>query len=153
MLRVAELEAILNYDLKTKIRSIERTIDELCGQLLHINNELVRLVHATVSGYLLSEDPTPMFRLDRAATNEHLATTCLEYLSGNEMRPPRHPALLSKPVSRSPFLDYACTSFSEHLAASASGSDQLLLLVNKFLRGNILYWVEYILREKQTFTI
>ncbi|KAK3905373.1 hypothetical protein C8A05DRAFT_30781, partial [Staphylotrichum tortipilum] len=148
-LHTTELEAILNYDLNTKIRNIERTVDELCGQVLHINNNVVRLIHATAGGFLLGENSNPIFGLDRVATNEHLAAVCLEYLTGNEMRPPRHPALISKPVSRSPFLDYACTSFSEHLAASSSASDRLFLLVDKFLRGNVLSWVEYILREKQ----
>ncbi len=148
-LRTAELQAILHYDLDTKIRNIERTVDELCGQLLHINNDTVRLIHATARDFLLGEDSNTIFGLDRTTTNEHLATVCLKYLTGTEMRPPRHPALISKPVSRSPFLDYACTSFSEHLAASSSASDQLFLLVDKFLRGNVLSWVEYILKEKQ----
>ncbi len=150
LLRTAELQAILNYDSDTKIRNIERTIDELCGQLLYINNDMVRLLHATARDFLLSENSNPIFGLDPATANEHLAMVCLKYLTSDEMKPPRHPALISKPVSRSPFLDYACTSFSEHLAASSPVSDRLFLLVDKLFRGNVLSWVEYILRDKQS---
>ncbi|KAK4151819.1 hypothetical protein C8A00DRAFT_35538 [Chaetomidium leptoderma] len=148
-LSTAELQAVLSYDLNSKIRNVERTVDELCGQLLQINNGKVQMIHATARDFLLKEGSNSIFGVDRAATNQHLAIVCLKYLTDDEMRPPRHPALISKPVSRSPFVDYACTSFSEHLAASSSASDELFLLLDKFLRGNVLSWVEYILREKQ----
>ncbi|KAK3294140.1 uncharacterized protein B0H64DRAFT_399777 [Chaetomium fimeti] len=148
-LSTTELHAILDYDLGSKVLSMERAVEELCGQLLQINNGRVQMIHATAREFLLGETSNLDFRVDQGATNEHLATVCLKYLTSDEMRPPRHPALLSKRVPRSVFVDYACTYFSEHLVASSSSSDELLLLVDKFLGRNVLSWVEYIARERQ----
>ncbi|KAH6632537.1 hypothetical protein F5144DRAFT_513009 [Chaetomium tenue] len=148
-LSTTELQVILTYEINSKIRNVEMAVHEVCGQLLQINNGKMRMIHGTAREYLLREDSHSIFAVNREATNEHLAMICLSYLTGDEMRPPRHPALVSKAVSRSPFLDYACTSFSEHLVASSSTSDELFQLVDKFMRENILSWVEYILREKQ----
>ncbi|KAL2132432.1 hypothetical protein VTI74DRAFT_3801 [Chaetomium olivicolor] len=148
-LSTTELQAVLYYDLNSKILDVEKTVLGLCGQLLRVNKGMVQVVHATARDFLLGEASDSAFGMDRTTTDEHLALVCLKYLTDGEMRPPRHPTLLSKPVLRSPFVDYACTSFSEHLAASCSASDELFLLMDKFLRGNVLSWVEYILREKQ----
>jgi WD40 repeat protein len=148
-LHTTELQDILVHDLNSKIPNMERTVDELCGQLLQITNGRVQIIHATARDHLLNQGSNSIFGVDLEATNQHLATVCLRYLTGDEMRPPRRPALVSKSVSRSPFVDYACTSFAEHLAASRSTSDELFMLVDKFLRTNVLSWIEYILREKQ----
>ncbi|KAH6855886.1 WD40-repeat-containing domain protein [Chaetomium sp. MPI-CAGE-AT-0009] len=148
-LSTAELEDILTFDLRSKVLSLERTIHELCGQLLQINNGRVQMIHATAREFLLGEASGSIFAVEKATTNQHLAFVCLKYLTSDEMRPPRNPSLVSKRSRRSLFVDYACTSLSDHLAASPCSSDELLQLMDKFLRGNVLSWVEYIAREKR----
>jgi hypothetical protein len=147
-LSTAELHVILEYDLGSKVLNMEWAIDELCGQLLQINNGKVQMIHSTAREFLLQGISDSAFCFDQGAANEHLAMVCLNYLTSDEMWPPRHPALLSKQSSRSLFADYACSSFSDHLIASSS-PDELLLLVDKFFRRNVLSWVEYIAKEKQ----
>ncbi|KAK4113314.1 hypothetical protein N656DRAFT_844254 [Canariomyces notabilis] len=149
-LSTEELQAALALDLNTKVRNVERVIEELCGQLLRIDdNRHVHILHATAREFLLSKDSHPVFQMDKDAANHHLALVCLKYLNSEEMRPPRHPALVGKPVTRSAFVDYACTSFSEHLASSPTASDEVFLLLDKFFRTNVLAWVEYILARKR----
>ncbi|KLU89997.1 hypothetical protein MAPG_08964 [Magnaporthiopsis poae ATCC 64411] len=152
-LRVDELQACLSLQLGSRVLNIERIIDELCPQLLRVDpHGNVQLVHATIGDFLLSDDCTSVFHLQKSTAHERLATVCLGYLIDDEMRPPRHPAFASKASTnvkvKSAFADYACTSWSEHLAVSSSASDDLFLLLDKFLGSNVLSWVEHVLRRK-----
>ncbi|KAL8409621.1 hypothetical protein RB594_007898 [Gaeumannomyces avenae] len=152
-LKVDELQACLSLQLGSRVLNIERIIDELCPQLLRVDpHGNVQLVHATVGDFLLSDDCTSAFQLQKSTAHADLATVCLGYLVEDEMRPPRHPAFASKASAqvkvRSAFADYACTSWSEHLALSSSASDELFLLLDKFFRSNVLSWVEHVLRRK-----
>jgi len=149
-LHTDELQAALTLDLKTKIRNVGRAVEELCGQLLKIDDHgVVQVLHATAREFLLSQDCNPVFQIDKQTTNENLGIVCLQYLNSDEMRTPRHPALLGKQTARSEFVDYACTSFSEHLLSASSSSDDMFLLLDKFLRTNVLSWIEYIVRRKK----
>ncbi|KAI9155777.1 hypothetical protein HJFPF1_08366 [Paramyrothecium foliicola] len=104
------------------------------------------MIHATVRDYLLGPNSDSNFTMNKGDTSQHLTTMCLRYLLDDEMKPPRHPAMVSRPVSRSAFVDYACISFSEHPVISSSVSDDILLLLEQFFRKNILSWIEYICR-------
>ncbi|KAI1328234.1 hypothetical protein F5Y16DRAFT_409897 [Xylariaceae sp. FL0255] len=118
-LNVDELQASLKFDLGTHVRSIERSVDGLCGQLLQVNKSgHVNVIHTT---YLVSE----------------------------EMRSPRSRSLLqARTNTTSVFANYACTAFSEHVLSASAQSDELLSLLCKFLRTNVLSWVEYIAQEE-----
>jgi WD40 repeat protein len=149
-LSTEELQAALSLDLNIKLRNMDRVIEELCCQLLTIDdNGIVQILHATAREFLLSQDSHAVFQMSKESADQHLALVCLKYLNSEEMRPPRHPALVGKPVPRSAFVDYACTSFSDHLASSSAASNEVFLLLDKFLRTNVLAWAEYILRQKK----
>jgi WD40 repeat protein len=148
-LSTGELQTLLAYDLSSSILNLESTINELCGQLLQITNGRVQIIHPTVRQFLLGKGLSSIFGIDRAETQEHLALVCRKYLTSDEMRPPRHPSLISKQTQRLLFVDYVSTSLSEHLNFSTSPSDEVLRVVDTFLTENVLSWIEYIAREKQ----
>ncbi|KAM7207784.1 hypothetical protein V8F20_001826 [Naviculisporaceae sp. PSN 640] len=149
-LHIDELQAALTLDLKTKVRNVERVVEDLCGQLFKVDGHgLVQVLHATARDFLLGIECNSIFRVDKAEANQRLAIVCLTYLTSEEMRPPRHPALLGKTNARSVFVDYACTSFSEHILSASSTSDEMFLLLDRFFRTNVLSWVEYILKRKR----
>ncbi|KAK4213973.1 WD40-repeat-containing domain protein [Rhypophila decipiens] len=149
-LHTDELQAALTIHMKANIRNVGRIVKELCGQLFKIDDRgLVQVLHATAREFLLSEECNPVFRLDRTAAHERLAVVCLTYLTSDEMRPPRHPAMLGKGAERSCFADYACTSFSEHLVSASSTCVEMTMLLDKFLRTNVLSWIEFILKRKR----
>jgi WD40 repeat protein len=74
-----------------------------------------------------------------------IAKVCLIYLTGDEMKPPRTSRCQSSiTVKRGKFLQYACTAFSYHLVNADPYSNELLSLVDKFLKLNVLSWIEVI---------
>ncbi|KAF9773963.1 hypothetical protein IL306_008100 [Fusarium sp. DS 682] len=147
---IEELQAALSLDRKSKVRNAKKIVEELCGQLLRINNGVVQVIHGTARDFLLDSSLATVFFVDKAAVNQRLATVCLDLLCENDMRPPRHPMLVKGPVSPSGLIDYASTSWSDHLALSSSISDDLFELVDKFFRTNVLTWAEYTLTHKRS---
>ncbi|KAF5010443.1 hypothetical protein FDECE_3412 [Fusarium decemcellulare] len=145
---VEELQSALSLDRKSKVHNVRKIVEQLCGQLLRIDNDVVQMIHGTARDFLLDRGSATIFAVDKAAVNQRLATVCLEYLADSEMRPPRHPMLVSAPTSLSNFANYASTSWSDHLASSSSISNELFSLVDRFFRTNVLAWAEYTLSHK-----
>jgi len=115
-LKTNELQAALTLSLTTKFSNMNRIISELCGQLLYIDKDgAVQPVHLSLRDILVDDMGYTPLQLRPKLAHERLATACLRYLLSEEMRPPRHPALLLQNGSRSAFASYACSSFSEHL--------------------------------------
>ncbi|KAI9644445.1 hypothetical protein NHQ30_006466 [Ciborinia camelliae] len=53
-LTVSELQQALKFDIGANVRSIEKSIEGLCGQLVVVdNNGLILMVHQTARGFLL----------------------------------------------------------------------------------------------------
>lgn len=103
-----ELQEALKLDIGAHIRSIEKSIEGLCGQLAVVKNGAVRMVHQTARDFLIN-NPDTEFGVDIAIGHEQAAIACLKYLCSDEMKPPRNRRLLStRPVVRSAFCDYAC---------------------------------------------
>ncbi|KAI1198841.1 hypothetical protein F5X97DRAFT_141216 [Nemania serpens] len=150
-LSVPELQASLKLDLSTTIRSVERSVEGLCGQLLRIDKTgTVHVIHTTVRDFLFGcglESPLAM-RKDQG--HQRLALVCLQYLVSDEMRPPRNRSLLQvRAGTTSEFADYACTLFSEHVVKASAESDEILILLYRFFRTNVLTWIEFIARRKR----
>jgi WD40 repeat protein len=148
-----ELEMALKLDLRLKIAgTMRRTIEGLCGQILTMDKKgLIRIIHATARDFLLDEENEAEYRIGRRDGHLRLAKTCLEYLSGEEMKPRRSmtvmtPGRRQSLVDRlSAFADYASTAFTYHLVNSHSDDDELFRLVHKFFEGpNVLSWIEYV---------
>ncbi|KAH8678438.1 hypothetical protein BX600DRAFT_493699 [Xylariales sp. PMI_506] len=152
-LKAPELQAALKLDLNRSVRNVNKTIDGLCGQLLRIDNaNTIHVIHTTVQDFLLDPELDSPLAIDRSEAHTRLAIICLQFLVSDEMRPPRNPAMVqSSHAPPSDFADYACTAFSEHMSASGAESNEILSLLERFLRTNVLSWIEYIARHKKSF--
>ncbi|KAF4970428.1 hypothetical protein FSARC_2548 [Fusarium sarcochroum] len=150
LMKVDELQAALSLDRKSKVHNVKKIVEQLCGQLLRIDNGVVQMIHGTARDFLLDPDLATVFFVDKFAVNQRLAAVCLEHLSVSEMRSPRHPTLVSGSIPPSAFTDYASTSWSDHLALSSSVSHNLFESVDQFFRANVLTWIEYTLRHKMS---
>lgn len=143
-----ELRHALELDIKDNIDNIERAIVSSCGQLVNIDQQSrVQIVHQTARDFLLRSGSTSEFAIDGKEGHKKLVMTCLQYLSGNDLKGPRHRRLSATSIvkQRSPFFAYACNSFFEHLLHVRSTDDEVLLALAKFLNSsNVLSWIEYI---------
>lgn len=150
-----ELRHALELDIKDKIDNIERAIVSSCGQLVYIDQQSrVQIVHQTARDFLLRSSSTSEFSIDGKEGHKKLVMTCLQYLSGNDLKASRNRRLsaTSTVKQRSPFVAYACNSFFEHLPQVQPTDDEILLALAKFLNSsNVLSWIEYI-AESSTLT-
>jgi WD40 repeat protein len=147
-LRTSELQQALKLDIGAIVLSIKKTIEGLCGQLVYVDkNDTVQIVHATAREFLIG-DTTSEFAIPKQEGHERIALSCLRYLSGDEMKPPRNMrfinALRGEP---SAFRDYACTAFSEHVFSAFPEADSLLTALDLFLKTNVLSWIEHIAQK------
>jgi WD40 repeat protein len=150
-LRTSELVNAIKIDEGINVPSLERSVQGLCGQLLHVDKTgCVQVMHMTTRTFLTDGSLESEFAVSKEEGNRRLAITCLAYLSGEEMRSPRNRTVLNIPrKTKSVIADYACVAFSEHLATASSMDNGLFLALEKFLRSNVLAWVEYIARTKK----
>ncbi|KAF2759863.1 hypothetical protein EJ05DRAFT_526567 [Pseudovirgaria hyperparasitica] len=145
-LRIDELASAIKTDADINVRNIEKSIQGLCGQLLRTDKAgCVQPMHMTIKAFLTDRSLQSEFAVSKEAGNNQLALACLRYLSGEEMKPPRHRTIInvSRPT-KSAIADYACVAFSDHLASASSMDHDLFLVLERFLRTNILTWIEYI---------
>ncbi|ERF71820.1 hypothetical protein EPUS_01735 [Endocarpon pusillum Z07020] len=146
-LKTAELQDALERGMNMKMFRFDKSVETLCGHLISIQKSgSITMVHTTAREYLLHRVHSSGFIVDKALSHQKMAMTCLEYLAGEEMRPPRlgGKAYNSRRLDRSLFADYACTAFSEHIANAPSAFNELMILLHKFLRTNVSTWIEYI---------
>jgi WD40 repeat protein len=150
-LQTSELVNAIKIDDGINVPSLERSVQGLCGQLLHVDKTgCVQVMHMTTRTFLTDGSLESEFAVSKEEGNRRLALTCLTYLSGEEMRPPRNRTVLNFPrKTKSVFADYACVAFSEHIANASSTDNNLFLALEKFLRSNVLAWIEYIAKTKQ----
>ncbi|KAF4634517.1 hypothetical protein G7Y89_g3587 [Cudoniella acicularis] len=147
-LTVEELEAALRIQTKDKgIFALEKFISSRCGHLVYVDRyKKVRMIHQTAKEFLLRDDLDSEFAIKGRDAHSELADTCLQYLTSEEMKAPRSRKLITpsdqRMKKRSSFADYACTSFSDHLRRVDTTSDTYMDLLDKFLRSNILSWIE-----------
>jgi WD40 repeat protein len=147
-LTVQELHHALQLNIGDTVDNAERAITSNCDQLVYVDSQSrVKMVHQTAREFLLRAKIDSEFAIDRSVGHRQLAATCLEYLSGNEMRGPRHRKLstMTTPKERSPFVDYASNSLFEHIIHVSSTDDEFFLALAKFLNSsNVLSWIEYV---------
>ncbi|KAI1111484.1 hypothetical protein F5Y14DRAFT_309265 [Nemania sp. NC0429] len=150
-LSVHELQASLKLDMTTSIISVERSVEGLCGQLLRVDKTgTVHVIHTTVRDFLFDRGLESPLAIQKDQGHQRLAQICLQYLISDEMRPPRSRSLLHVQAgTTSEFADYACTLFSEHVVEASVESDEILILLYKFFKTNVLTWIEFIARRKR----
>lgn len=145
-LSVTELDGALKLDINEASLNLEKTIIALCGQLVAVDKfGRVQIVHETAREFLLSAELKSEFAITPRQAHTRIAKSCLLYLTGDEMKPPRSGRRpLTMAIKRSDFSLYACTTFSYHLSKSDPRADDVLFLVDKFLKCNVLSWIEFI---------
>jgi hypothetical protein len=150
-LQTAELVDAIGIDQGISVPNLERSVKGLCGQLLHVDKTgCVQVIHMTTRTFLTDGSLKSEFAVSKEEGNRRIAITCLAYLSGDEMKSPQNRTILNIPrKTKSAIADYASVAFSEHLATASSMDNGLFLALEKFLRSNVLAWVEYIARTKK----
>ncbi|KAK0671576.1 hypothetical protein QBC41DRAFT_55118 [Cercophora samala] len=152
-LTVLELNACLEIHLNDRFPRLQDTIAALCGQLVIVDKlQRVQIIHETAREFLLDENLASDLAIDRVQAHTSIAKVCLTFLTGNELRPARMGRRLSTCQSgskkRSAFYTYACTAFSHHLSKADPGRNDLLALLDTFLRANILTWIDHTAQGK-----
>lgn len=141
-LTISELSQALKLDLGIILPNVKSAVEGLCGQLVVVDEDsgIVELVHPTAREFLVSS--AGQFTISMRQAHERVALVCLRILSSNELRPPRNRRFLAhaRPAP-TPLLDYAITQLSGHIQL-ASQSDELVAMMEKFFKTNVLSWIE-----------
>jgi WD40 repeat protein len=147
-LTVGELGEALKLDLSDSFPNLEESISALCGQLLYVDRlGKVQVVHETAREFLLDPQLESEFAVKKMDAHTRIAGSCLNYLSCDEMRPPRTRRGGSKSHTRGKrgkFAPYASAAFSHHLARSDPSSRSVFQCLHNFLKLNVLSWIEAI---------
>ena len=151
-LTVNELKAALEIEIEDTFPKLEESIVALCGQLVYVDMfGKIQMVHETAREFLFQHDLASEFAINRTEAHTQIARTCLIYLTGKEMKPPRSGRLFPAPNlggRRSEFAAYACTEFSYHLAKADANANDVLFLTESFLKSNVLSWIEAIAQSQ-----
>jgi WD40 repeat protein len=158
-LTVPELSQALKIDIKTVLPNPKLAIEGLCGQLVsvHSHTGVVELVHPTAREFLLSE-AAGEFCVTKHYAHERVALSCLQILTGSEMKAPRNPRLVAKTAldrrkESSPLLKYALYNLFEHIYTAPAESDDVLFALDRFFRTNVLGWIESIAQRGDLYPI
>ncbi|KAL9025906.1 MAG: hypothetical protein Q9196_005347 [Gyalolechia fulgens] len=146
-LSVEELKEAIRLDLEEIIPRLERTVESVCGNLIHVDrHSRVQLVHETVRAFLTKDGLNSDFAIDRIKEHSRLAEVCLQYLSGNELKSSRYRrrGSATRIAKRSVFAEYATVYFSEHIVRSSSLKDSQVIALNSFFNTNVLTWIEIV---------
>ncbi|KAL9046305.1 MAG: hypothetical protein Q9214_000827 [Letrouitia sp. 1 TL-2023] len=131
---------------------LEESILALCGNLVTIDKfGKLQMVHETAREFLLRDDLDSDFAIDKTEAHTRITRACLAYLTGEEMRPPRtsrRGPSMNDASKRNEFSVYACAAFSYHLARADPLANDVLMLIGKFLKSNVLSWIEVIARTQ-----
>ena len=146
-LKVEELHAVLEWDTTDKIHALERSVVSHCGHFVYIDKQRnIHPVHQTTRAFLMRDDLDSDFTIRWADGHLRLANACLTYLTCNEMKPPQNQKLAKIAVpkhQKSAFIEYSSTTFSEQIRSSHSYEDVLMVGLAKFLKSNVLTWMEW----------
>ena len=145
-LTVDELNAALQLDIEDSVVNLAENAAPICGHLVYVDSKSrVRMIHQTAREFLIQKNLESPFALKKSECHSRLAKICLEYLLGDELKAPRgrRASTLRFAPTRSPFANYAASSFYEHIRGTSSTSHETLTLLNTFLSSsNVLCWIE-----------
>ena len=147
-LTTKELGGALKIDIRDTFPNLEQSILAVCGHLVTVDKlGKVQLVHGTARDFLLDTSLESEFAISPMKAHTNIAKTCLTYLNGEEMKPPRtsrRGSVMGITSKRAEFSTYACAAFSYHLSRADPLAHDVLLLIDKFLKANVLSWIEVI---------
>ncbi|KAL8787816.1 MAG: hypothetical protein Q9213_002003 [Squamulea squamosa] len=146
-LTVQELKEAIRFDLEEVVPRLERTVESVCGNLVHVGrNSRVHIVHQTVRAFLTQDDLVSDFAINRLKEHSRLAQVCLQYLCSDELKSSRYRrrGSATRAAKRSAFAEYATVYFSEHVIRSSSSDDDQIVAFSSFLKTNVLSWIEIV---------
>lgn len=149
-LTITELSEALRLDIEETFPTLESFVGSLCGNLVFVDaKKRVQVIHQTVRSFLYREDLESDFRLDKSKDHFRISEVCLEYLASKDLQTSRfrRGSATSRPPKRSAFVGYATIHFSDHVNRSTSAADSQLILIETFLKTNILTWIEVVARS------
>lgn len=142
-LTTAELKGAIQMDICRTLTASERQLETFCGHLIFVDKQTrVQPIHRTFTSFLTKEESE--FKVDRSLANARISEVCLSHLNGKQFTTPRlcRGSVIPASVEAEPFSTYASIHFFEHLASSSSALDPPLILLDTFLRTNVLSWIE-----------
>ena len=137
----------------------------LCGPILEIQGNEVRLIHESARDYFQRKEPDddPIleeFRIKAEESHAELARKCLDYVEESDLS---HTPLDTKDplvLQKSPLLDYAVFHWVDHARRSSTYLDKDLSLSRPFFKRksvvrmhwlNLVGWEERIVWKRSTF--
>ena len=161
-LTTREIKEIVRFDINRTLAISDDQLEAICGHLVIVDKRTSRIqvLHQTITTYLIQDrekitldsqtDPSSSFRLIRSEVHARASELCLIYLNGKGFSPPKFRRVIASgnKSEESPFSGYSHTNFSYHLARCSSTAEVPLGLLNKFLKTNILSWIERSAREE-----
>ena len=145
-LTTSELDGALKVDVKDSFPQLKESIMVLCGHFVNVDKfGKVQMLHGTAREFLVNDSLESEFAINKTEAHTRIARACLIYLIGEEMKPPRtgrRGSTFNLGGKRADFSAYACAAFSYHLAKASPMANDVLILVDKLLKSNILSWIE-----------
>lgn len=143
-----ELQAALELDIGTTVEDPESALSSLCAQLIYVDKRgRVLMVHLTAKTFLLDASLDLEFTICPIIGHQQLARICLQFLTSDEMKPPRIRRSVRAPirsVQKSPFITYASAHFSEHIRRTTSNNQVIVPLLYDFFSKNVFVWIEHV---------
>jgi pimeloyl-ACP methyl ester carboxylesterase len=161
-LTVDELRCAAKFDINQTLQNATKAIPDLCGQLVFVDqHDRIQMIHDTAREFLLTEDLGLTLSVQKKHGHTRLASLLLRYLSSSALRPMPaksqqnlgRPRGFAKPAATPPLLDtslleYACTSFSEHVYRASSADHQVMEDLSNFLSAtSVLSWIEQVAKN------
>lgn len=154
-LQVDELRIALEPEFKGFV-SLEDTILQICGHFVTVNHSKISLIHITARQFLLEDRDDASAFLNKLQGHEHIAVTCLKYLSTDNWRHIFKSAhipdetldgmssnnLLLSVEQKHPFTIYATYHWAYHVSKSPVDSQVLKEILQSFLSRYCLTWIE-----------
>ncbi|KAH7915633.1 hypothetical protein BJ138DRAFT_997421 [Hygrophoropsis aurantiaca] len=147
----------LNNLLKNLDVNAELVVNDLSSVLLVLEFQPVRIYHTSFRDFLASPQRAKQFFVDGAVYHRLIAQLCFEVMSKHlkrDMCNIEDPSLLNREIMDLPdlcsrYIDesvrYACCYWAYHLAQVphiGGLNDKLISVLQTFLQGSLLYWVE-----------
>ena len=157
-LRIAELQTALEPEFSGFVR-LQKTIVQICGNFISVDNDKVSLIHMTARQFLLNgRNGAPAF-IDPGHGHEHIAMACLKHLSDEKWKrifktvenssltvtgraPKTNQLLLAE--KGNPFLGYSVRYYAYHVSKASLDSEQMPAVLKAFFNKYCLSWIEAI---------
>ncbi|KAL8833638.1 MAG: hypothetical protein Q9170_004159 [Blastenia crenularia] len=126
------------------ILDLRYTISRVCGQFVIVDtSERLVMIHQTARDYIMTTDS--ILAVNAAEAHEKLFTKCLLVLEGKW-----HRRGFDRQSGDQDFVHYAVTSWAYHFNLTSIDSDEPMLQLASFLKGNsILAWIVWLAQQNQ----